>query len=288
MVENFSEEELKRLRLKASTCWHIAGKLGTKDSPLVAGIISRIEEFMSKDPGREFSSMPTKEELGATCDELILVPDASTRVMTLRSMWFLRYRSVQLGFISTLLSSRERGDLISSGEVCGNEIVGWETAKYLARIFNFREFLLVPQLERSIGHWESVLRGYAKDYFYPKESFNWRHSFLRKSLKTIKREACVNYRDSLRCFANDIRGIISNLGLTDIAKKREVEIKEDLIKILRYNFSAEQSPLVTIVVLEELGRLSESAFPSEWLIEIIEKMLPVIDFSSQLKNLLVV
>lgn len=289
MVKNFSEEELEQLRLKASACWHIAGKLGTKDSPLVTEITSRLEEFMGIDSERDFFSGPTEKELGDICDELILVPDASVRVMTLLSMWFLEHRSVHLGFISTLISSEEKGELIVYGKPCGAMNLRDQTHSYLLRIFDFRQVLLVSRLKESIRHWESVLDGYAHDYYYPKRSLTWKlrsEEGEKPTPKKIKKEALTHFQDALKCFAKDVKGIIVNIGLTDIAQKRKEEIKRDLMTILHYNFTAEQSPLITLAVLNELAWLGGYAFPCEWLIKIIDTMPSTIDFSSQLKNLL--
>ncbi len=288
MVSNHPEKDLMELRLKASACWKAAGRIRTERNPLVTIVTSRLEEWMGMDERVEAVSIHTAEEVGAICDDLILIPDASVQVMTLLSMWFVGYRSRYLGLISTFLASKEKGSLITSLGTVGAKDLRDQTHSYLMKIFDFNDALLPYRIEKSTAHWSRVLGGYADTYSNPRESLDWwdkKSAGERPTEKGIKEEAKRNYCQARGFFKNEARSIIAELT-ADIVDKREREIKEDLVMILSYIFATELSPSVVMAVLNEMSWLSRFSFPEKWLMEALDSVLPSVNLSDQLKAII--
>jgi len=158
------KKDIAKSRLKAAWCW----KFSSQVNPLTSSAMRELEDifgsFMEQDAE---TSVPTFEQVSQKCDELIMVNDASTRIMVLTSMFLMHYISPHVDIIASLLDSEEEGDLydwLSGRKLDENKSLGKQAKQYLLWVLNIEDTYIFAELKKKIDHWSGVLGyGYSHD-----------------------------------------------------------------------------------------------------------------------------
>lgn len=157
------EKSIVELRLEAAWCWDFSSKVYPFSGSMLKEIMGKIENFMGLD---NQESLPTFEQVAQKCDELVLVDDASVRVMTLTAMFLMHYISPKIDIIASWLDSKEEGysyDWRSGNKFDKPEALGEKTRQYLIWVLNIRDTQMFYKLGEIIEHWGGIL-GYGNPF----------------------------------------------------------------------------------------------------------------------------
>ncbi len=159
------EKTIEELRREAALCWCFSSKVNRFPSPLLTEILNSIESII----GRNYDArVPTFEDVAHKCDELILVDDATTRVMTLTAMFIMGYISPHVDVIASLLNSEDVGHMYDwhTGRVLKQEeALGKSARNYLVWVLRVGDTDLMKELEKKMDHWNTIL-GYDQTLEY--------------------------------------------------------------------------------------------------------------------------
>lgn len=250
--------EINRVQQEASWCWRYSTKVLTEQHP-----------YRDNDFGL------TKNDLLERCEELLLIPDPSVRVMVLKALFLMHARTVHVGFIATLITSDEYGmDFDSQGTALGKSSVSRCAMQYFYDILNLKEMHMCTILQEKNAHWLGCLE--SGKYNIPKMKLD------RRKTRVAMR------RMQTRMWArNDISEYLRLMIKTDYCDRRTREVYEDIETIIRH-VCTEDVPISTVTaVLVFLARLASSGYFSESeLVKIVQEVVVHTSLSDTLQNLM--
>ncbi len=249
---------IRKKMMEAAFCWHTASKF-VNYSPTAKKVLEGMRNFLG---GPKLVSKITRPQLKEKCEKLILIENASVRLMAIRAMGMIRQISKNLGLISSLLASKETGKLIHypTGESLEDARLSDEVGSYLFGILDIRKADLFSRLKEADNHWFRLLVEYSQ----------------KKNKE--------NYLNCLNLFRYDLKEILQETSPV-VRKKRNKEIKNALRQIIEYNLCRHQEISVTVIVLERLAWIARGRFPGQWLVEIVEETARNKNLSSNLSAL---
>ncbi len=159
------EKTIEELRREAALCWCFSSKVNRSPSSMLTEILNSLESIIGRN---HVARIPTYEEVARKCDELILVDDATTRVMTLTAMFIMGYISPHVDVIASLLNSEDVGHLYDwhTGRVLKQEeALGKCARNYLVWVLRIGDTDLMKELEKKMIHWNTIL-GYDQTLEY--------------------------------------------------------------------------------------------------------------------------
>lgn len=208
-------------------------------------------------------------------DKLILINDSSVRVMTLKAMNTACYKSLHLGFITTLYVSDEIGFVLNKqGEKIFSEGVSTEVWRYFLTILDIPNYF--DDIQGCANHWEGVLSiDYTKEF-----SVENRLDFSSGKPERIHRnvppeevkDRIVESKAKIKkLYKYDVEKLFEKF-LANHYKRRVKEVYESLDEIFKYIFNRDLNNEVIAEILHMLARIARMGhFPERWLLKFTQK-----------------
>lgn len=268
---------VKRARIVADNAWVMASKF-RELSPTAQKVFSAMGGVNYEKPkswlGRWIAAK-VRKILCWRLDKLILIDDASVRVMALKAMEALNYPSKHIGLIATLYVSEEIGHTLNeAGEQRSAEGVSDEVWSYFLNLLDIPYYF--KDLQRTTDHWEMVLSiDYTKEYSVED---SWDLSGKEPvrihrdvPLDEVGRRLINRRKEILGLYRHDLDKLTEK-KLAGYYEQRQAEVYKCVEEIIRYLF---QQKLDDKTIAEALGMLAWIAraghFPEKWRLELSQK-----------------
>ena len=216
-----------------------------------------------------------KKTLRWRLDKLILLDDPSVRVMALKAMETINYRSQHLGFIATLYASEEIGYVVSPAGERGNpEHVSIQAWRYLMHLLDVP--IYSKDLQYCKNHWEGVLKiDYTKEFSVEKY---WDRSGKVPELKRrevpseeVAAHIAKNKAEVRELYQRDLDELLKKKA-DGYYERRLLEVHQCLEDIFKYLLRQNLSKELDEKAREMLASIARTGkFHDEWLRELSQK-----------------
>lgn len=208
-------------------------------------------------------------------DQLILVDDSSVRVMVIRAMEHIKYRSRHIGLIATLCALKDTGDVLDlAGEKINTYNVNFVVRSYLSNLLEVPDY--DKQLAQCKRHWEGVLSiDYTKEFSVERclDFSDKVPAYVTRELppEEVAVKIADNKAEVKALYQYDLDKL-QQKKISGFYEQRKRQVYQSLDDIMTYYFQTPTNSDIVDEVIDLLLRMAKSGnFPEEWLLQLAKK-----------------